>query len=371
MFLLSYKYRDKLDGDGWDIANINFTKNNLFVGVSGSGKSRMLNSLMNIGLFISQNIFRDGLWEIKFITNNSTYKWELESVNIDNNQIINNEKLSLCSDNGSEIKVIYTRNKDSFEFDSSKLPKLPKNSTGLNLLKEEDLVKPVYEGFGKIMRRNFFGTDLADACAISNLHPELLDKSFYKKAKVYAGISAISPRLFLLKLHEKDLFEQLVEEYKSIFPSIEGMTFADGSKLALNSGGNYPVLALKEKGVNQPVMLHDLSSGMQKVLLIITDIITLPNNSIYIIDEYENSLGINAINFLPDFITSNGRDSQFITTSHHPYLINNIPVSDWQVFSRQGSTVTVKSGNELIGKYGKSKQDAFIQLMNDPAYTGI
>ncbi len=117
-------------------------------------------------------------------------------------------------------------------------------------------------------------------------------------------------------------------------------------------------------------MLHDLSSGMQKVLLIITDIITLPNNSIYIIDEYENSLGINAINFLPDFIISNGKDSQFITTSHHPYLINNIPVTDWQIFSRCGSTVTVKGGNELIGKYNKSKQDAFIQLMNDPAYTG-
>lgn len=370
MFLLSYKYRDRVNGEGWDIANINFTKNNLFVGVSGSGKSRMLNSLMNIGIFICQNIFRDGLWEIKFKIDNIIYKWEIHSLIVDSEETIESEKLSVCSDDENDDHVIFERNKDIFKFNDEKLPKLPRNSTGINLLKEEDLVKPVYEGFGRILRRNFFGSDLVEACSISNILPEFLDKNIYKKSRGLTSISSISVRLYLLKLHEKDLFDLVVDEYKSIFPSIEGITFVDGSKIVGHSG-NYPVLALQEKAINLPVMLHELSSGMQKVMLIITDIVTIPNNSIYIIDEYENSLGINAINFLPDFIVSNGKDCQFITTSHHPYLINNIPVSDWKIFSRVGSTVTVKSGEDLTSKYGKSKQDAFIQLMNDPAYIGI
>jgi energy-coupling factor transporter ATP-binding protein EcfA2 len=368
MFLLSYRYRDNDEGKGWDISNISFTKNNLFVGVSGSGKSRMLNSLMNIGTFISQNIFRDGLWEIEFKINGSTYKWFLHSIAKNGEQIILSEKLLLCV-NGAEDQFIFNRDKDNFEFNGSKLPKLPKNSTGIYLLREEDAVKPVYDGFGRILRRNFFGADLVEACAIANVPPELLDKKFYKNSIGNLGFSAINPRLHLLQLHEKDSFDTIVEEYKSIFPSIQNITFVDGSKLAGNSG-LYPVLALKEKGIDHPIMLHDLSSGMQKVLLIITDIITLPNHSIYIIDEYENSLGVNAINFLPEFIVSYGKDSQFITTSHHPYLINNIPISDWKIFSRLGSTVSVKGGDKLKEKYSKSKQDSFIQLMNDPAYTG-
>ena len=55
-------------------------------------------------------------------------------------------------------------------------------------------------------------------------------------------------------------------------------------------------------------------------------------------------------------------------TSHHPYIINNIPVRNWYVFHRKGNEVTVKHGDELISKYGKSKQEAFIQLLNDCFY---
>ncbi len=40
---------------------------------------------------------------------------------------------------------------------------------------------------------------------------------------------------------------------------------------------------------------------MQKVLLILTDVFILPEGGVYIIDEYENSLGLNAIDFLARF----------------------------------------------------------------------
>ena len=129
-----------------------------------------------------------------------------------------------------------------------------------------------------------------------------------------------------------------------------------------------PLFCIKEKSVDRWLPVPDLSSGMQKVLLILTDLHVLPNGSIYLIDEYENSLGINAIEFLPTVFLSLEMDIQLFVTSHHPYLINRVPVANWYVFHRSGSSVRIKPGVELQQKYGRSKQNAFIQLINDPFY---
>ena len=133
--------------------------------------------------------------------------------------------------------------------------------------------------------------------------------------------------------------------------------------------GVAPALSIKEKNVKKWVMLNDLSTGMQKVLLILTDICTLPPGSIYLIDEYENSLGINAIDFFPDFLLEYETDAQIILTSHHPYIINNINPENWFVFHRKGSEVAIRYGEELTKRIGTSRQKAFIQLINDPFFT--
>jgi len=125
----------------------------------------------------------------------------------------------------------------------------------------------------------------------------------------------------------------------------------------------------REKNVHPNLGLHDLSSGIKKVLLIITDVISMTGDSIYLLDEYENSLGLNAIDFLPSFLNECGHDNQFVVTTHHPYLINNMPTENWKIFHREGSKVSIKCGAEMSEKYKHSKQDAFIQLINDPFYS--
>ena len=120
--------------------------------------------------------------------------------------------------------------------------------------------------------------------------------------------------------------------------------------------------------IKEWIPFFEWSSGMKKVLLIITDILTLPDNSFYTIDEYENSLGQNAIGFLPDFIDSYGGNTQFFITSHHPVLISNMPMENWYVLNREGSRVRIKRGDKYIDKFGISKQSAFTQLTNDPFF---
>jgi hypothetical protein len=50
-------------------------------------------------------------------------------------------------------------------------------------------------------------------------------------------------------------------------------------------------------------------------------------------------------------------------------LINNIHPENWFVFHRKGPEVIIKHGTELTKSLGKSKQQYFINLINDPFYT--
>jgi len=131
-----------------------------------------------------------------------------------------------------------------------------------------------------------------------------------------------------------------------------------------------PVFCIKEKNISQWISSRDISSGMQKIFLLILDTYLLQDSGILLIDEYENSLGINAINFLPDLINSINTKCQFIITSHHPYIINSIPIESWKVFHRNGMHVHITNGIDLKERYSNSSQEYFVQLINDPLYIG-
>ena len=133
--------------------------------------------------------------------------------------------------------------------------------------------------------------------------------------------------------------------------------------------GNVPIFCIKEKNVDDWIRLDELSSGMQKVLLILTDFFSLPKGSIYMIDEYENSLGVGAIDFFPQVLEFEDYDAQIIITSHHPYLIKRIPIDNWFIVHRKGSNLQFSFGEELNQKFGLSTQDKYIQLINDPFYS--
>ncbi len=184
---------------------------------------------------------------------------------------------------------------------------------------------------------------------------------------------SLNVRLHLLKRFQSEKFFELMNLYKDIFPSIEQCDVMDATELKrplpTPDKGKTPLFFVKERLVKEPILLHELSSGMQKVLLIMTDVLTLQKDATYLIDEYENSLGVNAIGFLPELLTAYAEDNQFFITSHHPYLINNIPVVDWHIFHRQGGRVTIRGGEEFAEKFSTSKQAAFTQLINDPFYT--
>jgi AAA15 family ATPase/GTPase len=118
MLLLSYEYKDSNKG-GWQFSKISLKKINLFVGASGSGKTRFLNSLLNVASFIHKNDnFRSGIWDILFCINEINYRWQFEGVEKGVNEtdkIVVFDRLSIQNEDKSET-VLYVRTESSFLF---------------------------------------------------------------------------------------------------------------------------------------------------------------------------------------------------------------------------------------------------------------
>lgn len=78
MKLLKYHYRD-VGEPGWDFAEVEFGKINLLVGDTATGKSRLLNTIFNLGRFVAAKEFKHGSWDIVFEHSGTTYTWNLQT----------------------------------------------------------------------------------------------------------------------------------------------------------------------------------------------------------------------------------------------------------------------------------------------------
>lgn len=355
---------------------------NLFVGPSGAGKTRLLNMLFNIATMVvtdTQN--HSGIWTLEFEHKGDAYTWNYEGVQQDNSEnnngiAIKSEKLWLVNLEDNSKKLIFERYGKNAVFDGREAPKISPTSSCISIYREESAVLNAYDGLKQIMRRSFNGPDLQNASALQAYPYPLMERleatKPIRKVRDLFGIAlSLHVTLFLLDKFFPRTLATISEQFKVVFPSFEAFIVTKASRhLLSNVGMDAPMILMKEKGVDKGTPLHDISSGMLKVLLIITDVLCSPSDIIYMIDEYENSLGANAIDFLPSFILEYGEGKQFMLTTHHPILINEIPIEDWFVFHREGSTISVTKGEQLVDKYSRSKQQKFTQLINDPLFNG-
>ena len=371
MRILSYESHSGTASD-LHFAKMEFGKLNLIVGDTGTGKTRLLNTIFNGAKFaVRKGEFYRGSWDMTFEHDEKRYRWCIETAGDESEDAkVTSERILRIQD-GQE-KVIVERDTNSFVFNSDKMPKLASHESSISLLQEEDLIKPMYEGLSAIMRRNFSGPDLTKEALPQVVPQKLLQKIQGTEDfnKLFASGLNLSGKLYILSLHFERIYKQICSQFMAIFPFVTQVKVLDAEHFGVESAGIVPVFALKEKHSDDWIPVTEFSAGMRKVLLILTDIFTLPvDGGVYLLDEYENLLGINAINFFPSVLFEVDSPSQFILTSHHPYIIGNVPVKNWIVFHRKGANVLVKQGEELQDRFSKSKQQAFIQLINDPFYT--
>ena len=105
---------------------------------------------------------------------------------------------------------------------------------------------------------------------------------------------------------------------------------------------------------------------MLKTIYILCVVEFSTNESVILLDELENSLGVNCLDEITDYICENSYTSntQFILTSHHPYIINQIPENHWRIISQHNGIITSKRALDVGIDTSKNRQDKFFQYIN-------
>ena len=357
MRIKEFRFEDK--GRGWKLENLQLGKLTLLVGASGAGKTQILRALLRLQSIASGNYVIDSRWFVKFDIRGKEYEWEGE---LDNSGKVIFEKITI-----NKNVVINRIGKETY-FNGSKTLKFSNNSSIVNVF-EEDEILPVKQ-FKTIFSFNDFasfsslGETITQKVRLKNLNNGLFATQI--EFIQNANDLGIIEKLHFVSNHNQIIFNKIIQIFKNIFPQIEDVKFQ-------NTGESYDsreTLFFKDKETTHYYYGGNLASGMQRVFLQLVELELCPDGTIFLIDEFENSLGINCINELTKEIVASQRDLQFIITSHHPYIINNIPFEHWKIVTRKGNAISTHDASEY--NLGRSKHDRFMQLLQLEEYqTGI
>jgi len=359
MRIKRFSYKNK--ATGWELAPMEFGDFNLLVGVSGVGKSKILEAIETLRKILIESVTYVGIsWEIELSIDRVDYQWvvEVEDAVRPNLPWIKKETLK-----GGDVD--FERILSQTVINGSVLPvQLNPYQSMLTLFQQDERIKPIFDGF-KNMEILVMPQSMMPQTFESN-ESEVI-RSFTSLEAIQNSDYPIHTKLIMARLNLPDIFEQIKEDYISLFPRVHGFGISKTVMGEIGSSSDKPFpnasqleFSLQETGVDIQIRQPDISTGMLKTLLIIGAIYLSPPGSIILIDEFENSLGVNCIDIFEQ-IPYESYDLQFIITSHHPYIINNVPMVDWKIVTRKGSVVTVKSATDF--NLGKSKHTAFKQLL--------
>jgi ABC-type Na+ transport system ATPase subunit NatA len=366
---------------GWQLAPVEFGSVNLLVGVSGVGKTRILEvirSLKKIAFGIDwEKQFLNGVeWDITFYTApDQKYRWSGKSTVVNNYDYTADEfgektYSSIGVLPQLEVEEIYlngiclAHRKDGIiEFESKVMPKLSPSESLIKIFQAEDKILPIINGFRLVVVSQ---TQNPERWTNSSIHYKIDNLSLSDIRKTN---NTLVDRLGLLQINDREIFARIKSNFIEIFPQVENFRILEEQIRFESSGKVSPIfsLELKEIGVNRWITQSNLSMGMLKTLAHITEIYLLAEGSILLIDEFENSLGVNCIDVVTELLNER-KDIQFIFTSHHPYIINKIPMQYWKIITRKGGLVTATDATDYEELSG-SRHKVFTQLLNLPAYT--
>ena len=357
------------NSENWYIEKIYFNELNLLVGASGVGKTRILRALELICAVAKGQTptIDDVAWIINFSHLGRDYRWELKAAKsidkafpseAEQSEILY-ESLVEFKDN-SEVSIFRRSNTES-SLNNEKLPKLKKTESTIALLSEEESISPVVEAF----KRFIFNETPQQA--LTSVLSDPNDLAYHKKLPTFQAFkvdSVNAPTVFkayLLQRFFPDEFEKVKGAYIEVFPNIQEIRV----EVKPGSGNQYILLfEIKENGLDNWISQNRISSGMFRTLIHLIEILLAPEESVIVIDEFENSLGINCMPELTEFILERSPELQFILTSHHPYIINSIPWTNWQVISRVGNNITARKTTDIPELETASSLDKFTQLID-------
>ena len=383
MKLLRLSYQDLSSGLSIDSCKF-FPDLNLLVGISGAGKTSILKAISNLKRIANGESINGVKWDVELLTNDHVrYHWlgEFEVrkarslIKIEEDEVNSNDgenKVSIIRETLlKDQEVLIARNQEVIEFKHSKTPKLPSYLSCIELFNQEEDVFPVRQEFNKMIFNPLkFNTSYYSTFDKIFRNDEYTE--YNSLSELQSSQLPISDKLLITYKKYPDTFEIIKRKFLDIFPQVEDLKIEslEPSELgdllvSLTRIGlleDLPRIQIKEKNSHVWIVEPNISSGMIKSLMFLATIELSPDGSVILIDEFENSLGVNCLDTSTEDLLVNYRDLQFIITSHHPYIINNISPAYWKIVTRKGGVIKVN--NAVDFHISKTRQKAFIDLIN-------
>lgn len=365
----------------WNLMPTKFKKDlTLLVGVSGVGKTRILKAILSLRELINGKLPNGVKWSVNFTTiDGINYTWsgktEVQSEHPSDFSSIFDIRLPMLNKNSTNtIKeeflykgsdLVFSRNQDEIFFQDKTMPKLSANESLISILKEEELIKTIYRDFSLIL----FEDLTKPIIGLSFISKEEATQEYETIEELRQKKQDIISKIYLTSQLFPEVFNDLKEQFIDIFPHVENIRIHLTSYTEENES-SITYIQIKEQGVSKWINQGRISSGMIRTFIHLAQKKLCANGTIFLIDEFENSLGVNCLDQVTDELLDEDRQVQYIVTSHHPYIINNINHENWLVVTRAKNKVQT----ELAEKYieANSKHNYFMQLMQNSNYiTGI
>lgn len=357
----------------WRFEPIYFSNLALLVGVSGVGKTQILKGILSLQQIANGDSLNGLAWDVTFSAiNDVEYRWQGEFETKKVSAIIPNKEDEIHQSKivrehlFREGNLIIERTPNEIQFKGKITPKLSPFQSVVKILNQEEDISPVQHGFNKLIYSD--NESLVNSIyrvSIRTTVQSTFFNNYLTLEIVQASKMSILLKLALIARHHPDVFNKIKFKFMDVFSQVEDVKIEIIEDNGTPSFSDF-LIQIKEKGVNNWILQNHISSGMLKTLIHISELYLSPEGTVILIDEFENSLGINCIDVVTDLLVEN-RNIQFILTSHHPYIINNIGMEHWKIVTRKGGIVTVIDAKDL--NLGKSRHQAFMQLINLEEYS--
>lgn len=362
MKILSLEYENK--SSGWKLEKTTFDNLTLLVGASGVGKTMILRAIQSLVDIAEGKSLNGVAWRLEFCSNaNIHYIWSGEFTHV--NAMYPRPNLSgekICK---SE-QLVVDRSSDMTRFNGKETSvKLASNRSVLYLLTGEEVIADITRSLRSIHLGDF-SPDTA-LTVLRSPEPVADNLSSYETYEQLINSRDLGIRNKLLQLKQIDWqrLEKIEQEFKDVFPFVTSVRPIEHSGSGI---GKIVEIMMHDRGMKPDPLLAEqsIASGMLRTYLQIAELHLSPIGTVFLIDEFENSLGINCLDEVTNAILAQDRNYQFIMTSHHPYIINNIDLEHWRIVTRERGTVSTHNAREF--NLGESKHEAFTQLINLDAY---
>lgn len=356
---------------GLKIERIEFFEDiTLLVGLSGVGKTQILNAVeysLRLATDKDMHLLPYHV-SMGFLIDHDQYEWSYEIVQLDNSELIldNEAKYGFAFEQlKCNNKLIFERKGDKINivgFD--KIPQPKKDESLLLQYAEDESFEKLIAGIRKLYSVEIElavrgGIRRDDFIRLKETVEEIIKKEKNIGFKTFSHLP-VAAKIYIAKKHYNNIYLQIFDAVKELFMEIEDVDVVED-----RVKGMY-LVSIQVYG--KRLLQNDISNGMLKTIYYIVELFTMSENSLVLIDEFENGLGVNCIDLLSELMFTERKDLQFIITSHHPKIINAIDKDKWKIVDRCGTTVT--NGGSITYGIGNSQHDAYFNLVNRWEYEG-